>query len=259
MPQRLWPNARPPQFFSSIGVSYALRARLLNIDRETIHIRCATGENCGANFWVNRREGTAEMRYSLQGAGALYAIAVDEVKELPDISRVGFQLKEGRDNTVRLDFRFTDSRVQKTVIAVRLNEGLREPRERGELELKTLDLHELSNPDTHAPQQSTWLILVPVTIGSPEAILAVHRFAVRDMGEAAAAAGVSAGRSIDEAIGNTIENIVYSRVNSSQMFEMKVSRTADLDLTGSRPIREFYHAGRKYEVYEIPAAPTPTA
>lgn len=246
----LWPINREPQLFNTLGNVYALRAGLLRIANQTIHVACVSGENCGANFWINQKAGIVQVQYGLCGAGAMYAIAVDGTREIEDISRFGVELQEGAELVSRLPFRFEDERVQAVVIGIRLNEGLRDARQTGSLDVTHVELDEEAQPDVRAHVPASWLILVPVTTATTEHLERTYRFVVKDLGISNDAAGRIAGTSIENAIVNSIERVVFARVNHNQMFELRVSRTA-FTWEPAQHIFDFLHVGRKYEVSEL--------
>jgi hypothetical protein len=246
----LWPETKTPQLFNALGTPYAWRAGLLRIENKVIQVRCETGENCGVNFWITNKIGVIQLRYTLHGAGGLYAIAVGDKREIADISRVGVQLEEGSDRSAHLLFRFKDQRVHEVVIGIRLNEGLPNARPIGELMLTQVELDEEEQPNGEPPVHSAWLVLVPVTTAATDDLEKTYKFVVTDMGTSPEAAEIVRGTSVENAIENSIERIVFSRVSHQQMFELRVSRTA-FSWLNAQHIGRFLHAGREYEISEL--------
>lgn len=250
----LWPDTKIPQVFNALGTPYAWRAGLLRIENQVIQVRSETGEKCGANFWTKERSGCVHLQYTLNGAGALYAIAIDDQREISDISRIGVQLEEGQDRRAQLAFRFNDDRVHEVVIGIRLNEGLQDARQTGELLVSQVDLDERALPNVEPPAHARWLILVPVTTAATDALERTYKFVVTDFGASPDAAGTMKGTSIENAIENTIEELVFARVNHQQMFELRVSRTA-FNWPDAQNLGRFLHAGRRYEISELVDTP----
>lgn len=246
----LWPDTKNPQLFNAMGTPYAWRTGLLRIENQVIQVRCETAENCGANFWITNLAGVIHLRYSLNGAGGLYAIAVGDKREILDISRIGVQLEEGRDGRAQLPFRFEGERVHGVVIGIRLNEGLPNARPTGELMVTQVDLDEERPPDGEPPAHSAWLVLVPVTTAATDALERIYKFVVTDLGASPEAAETVRGTSVENAIENSIESIVFTRVDHHQMFELRVSRTS-FSWPNAQHIGGFLHAGRRYEINEL--------
>lgn len=206
-----------------------------------MYVRCENAENCGVNFWIRQNVGIVDLQYTLAGAGALYAIAVDGTQEIEAISRIGVQLEEGRNRAARLGFRFIDERVHGVVLGIRLNEGLPNARETGTLEVSLVELDDQARPDVAPPAHSTWLILVPVTTAITENLERTDRFVVKDLGPSNEAVGRMAGSSLEDAIESSVENFVFTRVNHNQMLELRVSRTA-FEWPNTQRAFDFLHA-----------------